>query len=211
MAEANDTVAQLIAELQRLPGIGARTAERLAFHLMNAPEQEARSLAEAIGRMRSQLTECSVCHTRSDGDPCAICRDEGRDRSMVCVVETPRDVSRVEATGLFRGVYHVLKGHLAPTEGVGPEDLTIAALAERVGAGGIAEVILATNPTLESDATAMAILERLGPLGVRVTRLARGLPAGGTLEYVSRGVLSDALSGRRDVRPDDAGDGVKAS
>ena len=199
MADTEDTVAQLIAELQRLPGIGARTAERLAFHLMNAPEAEARGLAEAIGRMRDRLTECSVCHTRSDGDPCAVCRDESRDHGTVCVVETPRDVSRVEATGLFRGVYHVLKGRLSPTDGVGPEDLTITALVKRVEAGGVAEVILATSPTLDSDATAMEIVERLRPLGVRLTRLARGLPAGGTLEYVSRGVLSDALSGRREI------------
>jgi len=199
MADTDDSVARLIGELQRLPGIGARTAERLAFHLMNAPEAEARSLAEAIGRVRDRLTECSVCHTRADGDPCPICRDESRDRATICVVETPRDVSRVEATGLFRGVYHVLKGHLSPTDGVGPEDLSLAALVERVRSGGVAEVILATNPTLDSDATAMEVVERLRPLGVRLTRLARGLPAGGTLEYVSRGVLSDALSGRREI------------
>lgn len=200
MAEASETLAHLVKELQRLPGVGARTAERLAFHLMNAPDQEARGLAEAILDLRSRLTACSLCHNLTDSDPCGICRDEGRERSVICVVETSRDVSRIEATGLFRGVYHVLGGHLAPTDGVGPEDLSIAALVDRVRAGGVAEVILATNPTVESDATAMEVLECLGGLGVRVTRLARGLPAGGTLEYVSRNVLSDALSERREMK-----------
>jgi recombination protein RecR len=183
-----------------LPGIGARSAERLAFHLMNAPEAEARGLAEAIVQMRSRLTECSQCHHRSDRDPCAICADAARDASLVCVVESSRDVALVEETGLFHGVYHVLKGHLAPADGIGPEDLTIEALVARVRSGQVKEVILATNPTLESDATALEIVERLKPLGVRVTRLARGLPAGGTLEYVSRNVLSDALSARQEVK-----------
>jgi recombination protein RecR len=199
MAESEDTLSRLVGELQRLPGIGARSAERLAFHLMNAPESEARSLAEAITEMRRRLTECSVCFNRSDSDPCALCRDESRQRSVVCVVESPRDVAQIEATGLFRGVYHVLKGHIAPTEGVGPEDLTIDALVARVAEGGLEEVILATSPTLESDATAAEICGRLRQSKVRVTALARGLPSGAALEYVSRNVLSDALSGRREM------------
>jgi recombination protein RecR len=200
MAESTATLARLMAELERLPGIGARTAERLAFHLMNAPEDECRALAEAILQMRRQLVECSVCFNRTDADPCALCSDAGRERGLVCVVETPRDVARIEQTGLYRGLYHVLKGHLSPVDGVGPEDLTIAALVKRVQGGGVSEVILATNPTLEGDATALEIAGRLRPLGVRLTRLARGLPSGGTLEYVNRGVLSEALSGRQEVK-----------
>jgi recombination protein RecR len=200
MTDVTPTMARLMKELQRLPGIGARTAERLAFHLMNAPNDEARALASAITEMRERLTECSICYNRTDADPCAICRDESRDRSVVCVVETPRDVARIEETGLFRGVYHVLKGHLAPAEGIGPDELTIAALLKRVGEGLIKEVILATNPTLQSDATALEVTERLRPLGVHLTRLARGLPSGGTIEYVNRGVLSDALAGRQEIK-----------
>ena len=200
MTDARDTLGRLADEFQKLPGIGARTAERLAFHLMNAPEAEARALAEAILEMRSRLTTCSRCHNRADRDPCALCADAGRDASQVCVVETARDVTLIEETGLYRGLYHVLGGHLAPAEGIGPEDLAIEALVERVRRGGVNEVILATNPTLESDATALEVSERLKPLGVRLTRLARGLPAGGTLEYVSRNVLSDALSARQEVK-----------
>lgn len=199
MPQRSDALSHLVDELQKLPGIGARSAERLAFHLMNAPEAEARGLAEAILQMRSRLTECSRCFNRSDSDPCAICSDASRDPSLVCVVESSRDVALVEETGLFHGVYHVLKGHLAPSDGIGPEDLTIEALVTRVRSGQVKEVILATNPTLESDATALEIVERLKPLGVRLTRLARGLPAGGTLEYVSRNVLSDALSARQEI------------
>jgi len=197
--EQGDSLAKLTEQLKRLPGIGARTAERLAFHLMNAPEGEARDLADAIVDMRSRLTECSTCFNRTDRDPCAICGNAARDAALICVVETPRDVARIEETGLFRGRYHVLKGHLAPTDGIGPDDLTIAALAERVAGGEITEVILATNPTVESDATALEVLHRLQPTGVKVTRLARGVPSGGTLEYVSRGVLSDALSARQEM------------
>jgi len=200
MADAIPTLANLIRQLTRLPGIGARTAERLAFHLMNAPQDEAMALAAAISDMRSRLTECSVCYNRTDADPCAICGDASRDRTLVCVVETPRDVARIEETGLFRGLYHVLKGHVAPTEGIGPDDLTIRALVDRVRRGEIREVILATNPTLESDATALEVCERLKGLPVTVTRLARGLPTGGTLEDVSRNVVSDALSGRQQMK-----------
>lgn len=199
MTETGDTLSRLIGELQKLPGIGARTAERLAHHLMAAPEAEARALAEAVLDMRHRLTRCSVCNNLTDADPCSLCADPSRDASLVCVVETSRDVQRVEQTGLFRGLYHILGGHLAPTEGIGPEELSIGALAERAKSGEVNEVILATSPTLEGDATAMEVAERLRPLGVRVTRLARGLPAGGTLEYVSRNVLSDALSERREL------------
>ena len=200
MSDSSSTLARLIAELQKLPGIGARTAERLAFHLLNTTDGEARALAEAILELRNRLTECSVCFNLADSDPCAICRDAGRQRSTICVVETPRDVARLEETGLFRGLYHVLKGHLAPAEGVGPEHLTIDALVRRVQAGGVDQVILATNPTVESDATALEIAARLRPLGARLTRLARGLPAGSTIEYVNRNVLGDALSDRQEIK-----------
>ncbi|NIA21191.1 MAG: recombination protein RecR [Anaerolineaceae bacterium] len=200
MAEASPTLANLIRELTRLPGIGARSAERLAFHLLSAPQEEALALARAITDMRSRLTECSVCHDLADADPCAICGDQSRERSLICVVETSRDVARIEGTGLFKGLYHVLKGHVAPAEGVGPDDLTIGPLVNRVESGGVEEIILATNPTLQSDATALEVAERLKGTKVRITRLARGLPAGGTLEYVSRNVLSDALSGRQQVK-----------
>lgn len=200
MAEALPTLANLIRELTRLPGIGARSAERLAYHLLSAPQAEALALARAITDMRSRLAECSVCYNLTDADPCAICGDRSRDSSLICVVETSRDMARIEGTGLFKGLYHVLKGHLAPAEGVGPDDLTIGALVKRVESGGVEEIILATNPTLQSDATAMEVTERLKGTKVRMTRLARGLPAGGTLEYVSRNVLSEALSGRQQVK-----------
>jgi recombination protein RecR len=200
MGEATPTLSNLTRQLQRLPGIGARTAERLAYHLMNAPEEEARALAAAITELRDRLTECSICFNHSDSDPCSICADAGRDHHLVCVVETARDVGRIEETGLFRGVYHVLKGHLAPVDGIGPENLTIDALMRRVESQAVAEVILATNPTLESDATALEVGERLKAVGVRVTRLARGLPSGAALEHVNRSVLSDALSGRQEMK-----------
>ncbi len=200
MAEVAPTLANLAQHLQRLPGIGARSAERLAYHLMNAPEGEARALAAAISELRDRLTECSVCFNYSDSDPCAICGDNTRDHKTVCVVETVRDIGRIEETGLFRGVYHVLKGHLAPVDGVGPDDLTIEPLLKRVQSEGVTEIILATNPTMESDATAVEVHDRLKALGVRVTRLARGLPSGAALEYVNRSVLSDALSGRQEMK-----------
>ena len=200
MSDATATLANLTRQLQRLPGIGARTAERLAYHLMNAPEDEARALSAAITELRDRLTECSVCFNHSDSNPCSICADASRDHKLVCVVETARDIGRIEETGLYRGVYHVLKGHLAPVDGVGPEDLTIESLVQRVQREGVTEVILGTNPTLESDATAVEVRERLKDLGVRVTRLARGLPSGAALEYVNRSVLSDALSGRQEMK-----------
>jgi recombination protein RecR len=200
MSDATPTMSRLIKAFQGLPGIGARTAERLAFYLMNAPAEEAGELAAAITEMRSRLTECSVCFNRGDADPCALCSDPTRDRTLLCVVETSRDVARIEETGLFRGLYHVLKGHLAPLDGIGPEQLTLEALVRRAKEQGVKEVILATNPTLESDATALEVVERLRPLGVRLTRLARGLPMGGTLEFVNRGVLTDALQGRQEVK-----------
>lgn len=200
MSGQTSSLADLAAQLQRLPGIGARTAERLAYHLMNAPEEEARALAAAVTRLRDLLTECSICFNHSDSDPCSICADTSRDQTTVCVVETTRDIGRIEETGLYRGLYHVLKGHLAPVDGIGPENLTIEQLAARISSRGITEVILATNPTLESDATAVEIRRRLAPLNVRVTRLARGLPSGAALEYVNRSALGDALSGRQEMK-----------
>jgi len=199
MAGYAETIERLMAELGKLPGIGARTAERLAFHILKATDAEALGLADAIHDVKTKIRPCSQCFNLSEGELCTVCADPRRDRNAICVVEQPKDLLSLEATGAFQGLYHVLMGHIAPLEGVEAEDLTIGALVERVKAGGVDEVILATNPTVAGDGTALYISSLLAPLGVKVTRLARGLPTGGQIEYANKSILSDALTERRDL------------
>ncbi|MDI6710770.1 MAG: recombination mediator RecR [Thermoanaerobacterales bacterium] len=192
-------VARLIEELSRLPGIGPKTAQRLAFHLVAAPPEAAANLAQAILEAREKLGRCSVCANITDEDPCALCRDPGRDRRLICVVEQPRDLVALEKAHGYRGLYHVLHGSLSPMDGVGPQNLTIDRLLARVREGGVDEVIVATNANLEGEATALYLAKVLRPLGVRVTRLAYGLPVGADLEYADGRTLARAIEGRRDV------------
>jgi recombination protein RecR len=191
-------VDRLMNALGRLPGIGARSAERLAHHLLKCPPEEALELAEAIRAAKDRIRHCQVCFhlTEADQPLCSICRDPRRDPSTVCVVEQSRDLIAMEKAGAFGGVYHVLLGRLAPLSGMGPEQLTIDALADRVQSGAIRELIMATNPNLEGDGTALLVANRLANSGVRITRLARGLASGSTLEFANRDMLADAMSGR---------------
>ncbi len=199
MAGYSQTVQRLIAELGKLPGIGARSAERLAFHLLKSSTDEAMALADAIGDVKRLVRPCKECFNLAEGDLCAICSDPRRDKSTICIIEQPKDLLALEATGAYRGVYHVLMGHIAPLEGTEAEDLTIDALVRRVSAGGVKEVILATNPTVAGDGTALHISSVLAATGVKLTRLARGLPAGGQIEYAGKSILADAINERRDV------------
>ena len=192
------SVTRLIEALSRLPGIGPKTAQRLAFYLVTAPEEVALGLAQALTDARQKAAYCSVCANLAEGDLCAICRDETRNRNVICVVEDPRDVVAVEKARAFRGVYHVLHGALSPVEGIGPEKLTIERLLARVRAGAD-EVILATNADLEGEATALYLARLLKPMGVRVTCLAYGIPVGADLEYADGKTLTRALEGRREV------------
>lgn len=187
---------RLMAELTELPGIGARSAERIAFHILRCPRDQAVRLAQAIRDVKDKLRHCSRCFNLTDQDPCAICSDPRRDSSFIVVVEQPKDVMLLEQTGLIRGTYHVLMGHIAPLEGIEPADLTIDALLARVRGGKIAEVLLATNPTVEGDGTALYVQSVLAPLGVKVSRLARGLAVGSQVEYASRAMIEAAITGR---------------
>ena len=192
---------QLTDALGRLPGIGARSAERLAHHLLRCPLDEALALAEAIQEARSGIKHCETCYhlTEADHALCSVCRDQRRDQTIICVVEQSRDLAALERAGAYQGVYHVLLGRLAPLQGIGPEHLTLDALEARVRAGSIREVVLATNPNLEGDGTALLVARRLEATGVALTRLARGLPSGGALEYANKDMISDALRGRQRV------------
>ena len=194
-------VNRLITELAKLPGIGQRTAQRLAFHVLRVPEQDAFGLAAAIREVKERIRLCEVCFNLAEGPRCPICLDERRDRSVICVVEEPADVVPIERTNEYRGLYHVLGGALSPVDGVDPEDLKIAELMERVRAGDVHEVVIATNPTTSGEATAFYIAEGIRELGgdVAVTRLASGLPVGGDLEYADEVTLSQALEGRREM------------
>ena len=192
-------VQDLIDALRRLPGIGAKSAQRLAFHLLRAPAEEANALAGAIRSAKERVTICSECFNVSEGERCRYCRDERRDGTIVCVVEEPGDIIAVERTQEFRGRYHVLGGHISPMDGVGPDDLHVRELLTRIGRGEVKEVILATNPTVEGEATAIYLANLLKPLGARVTRIASGLPVGGDLEYADEITLGRALEGRREI------------
>lgn len=203
MTKRPKSLADLIAYLKKLPGIGERTAERLAFWLLMAPEEDARGLAEAIVQLKEVICLCSVCGALTEEVPCAICTDPQRDPAVVCVVEGPDDLYAIERTGAFRGRYHVLQGTISPLDGVGPEDLYIDSLEERCRSGGIREVILATSPTTEGETTALYLARRLGPLGVEVTRIARGVPMGGDLQYADKLTLSKSIEGRRALKTND--------
>ena len=192
-------LAALIEQLQRLPGIGAKSAQRLAFHLLRQPRDDAEALIEAIRDVKERITYCSVCHNITDVDPCYYCTHDGRDRRVVCVVEDAHNVAAIEKTNEFNGLYHVLMGALSPLSGVGPDDLRIKSLLERVDAGGVEEVILATNPNVEGEATAIYLARLLKPLGVRVTRIAMGLPVGSDLEYADDVTVHKAMEGRREM------------
>lgn len=194
-----EPVQRLVDELARLPGIGRKSAQRLAFHLLTVEETDARRLAQAVVDMRDQVGTCKRCFNIAAGDECAICRDARRDPSVVCVVERAQDIIVMERTGEFRGRYHVLGGALSPITGIGADQLHIAELHDRIAEEGITEVIVATNPTMEGDATALYLARDLKPLGVRVTRLASGLPVGGDLDYADELTLGRALAGRREI------------
>ena len=187
----------LVDQLQRLPGIGAKGAQRLAFHLLRQPRDDVEGLVAAIRDVKERISHCSVCHNITDADPCYYCTHDGRDRSVICVVEDPHNVAAVERTKEFKGAYHVLMGALSPLQGVGPDDLRIKSLLDRVGSGDVAEVILATNPNVEGEATAIYLAKLLKPLGVRVTRIAMGLPVGSDIEYADDVTIHKAMEGRR--------------
>ncbi len=190
-------LSNLINELARLPGIGSKSAQRLAFHLMAAPEQEAMGLSRAIAEARETMRTCSRCGNLTDREPCMICQDGSRDRQVICVVESPRDVAAIERMREYRGQYHVLHGAISPMDGVGPEDINLKSLIQRLREEDIEELILATNPTIEGEATAMYIARLIKPAGIRVSRIAHGVPVGGDLEYTDEITLSKAMEGRR--------------
>lgn len=192
-------IERLVAALRRLPGIGEKSATRLAFHLLGTPEPQVHELADAIVRLQKEIVLCAECFDLTDASPCALCRDDRRDGSALCVVEEPADLAAIEASGRFRGRYHVLGGALSPIDGIGPEVLRIEELLERVRRGAVREVILATNPTAEGDATAHLLAERLHGAGIRVTRIASGMPLGGDLEYADHVTVGRSLDYRRDM------------
>ncbi len=194
-----EPLARLIEQFQRLPGIGAKGAQRLAFFVLRTPREDADRLCEAIRDVKERVTYCSVCNTITDVDPCRYCTDATRDPTLICVVEEPQNVSAIEKTREFRGTYHVLMGALSPLAGVGPDDLKIKNLLTRVGEGQVQEVVLATNPNVEGEATALYLARLLKPLGVRVTRIATGIPVGSDIEYADEVTMSKAMLGRRDV------------
>ena len=199
MAYYPEPVARLIDALQRLPGIGPKTAQRLTFYLLKRPTDEVRELGDALLAMKEKITYCRVCFNVTDEDPCRICNDPRRDPNVVCVVEEPNDLLAMERTGEYRGRYHVLLGALSPLDGIGPDDLKIRELLARLDGKETAEVILATNPNVEGEATALYLAKLLRPLVIRITRIARGLPVGGDLEYADQVTLSKALEGRREI------------
>lgn len=194
-----EPLARLIDELKKLPGIGPKTAQRLAFHILQIPGENVKRLADSLVRAKESVRNCSVCGNITDEDPCKICKGYGRDASIICVVESPRDVLAMERTHEYKGLYHVLGGAISPMDGVGPEDIRIAELLERLKSGAVREVILATNPNIEGEATALYISRLIKPLGIKVTRIAHGLPVGGDLEYADEVTLAKALEGRREV------------
>ena len=196
---AAEPVSRLIEELSKLPGIGPKSAARLTYYLLRIPEAEARALAEAIIAVKEKTVLCSSCQNITDSNPCAVCASKERDHSIICVVKEPLDIMALERTGRYRGLYHVLHGVLSPMDGIGPDDLKIKELLQRLKAGSVSEVILATNPNLEGEATAMYLQRLLSPFGVRLTRLARGLPVGGDLEYADEVTLTHALEGRQEM------------
>jgi recombination protein RecR len=200
VSELTESVGKLVNEFARLPGIGKKSAERLAYYILRIHRNEAMALADAIRDVKDNVRYCRVCYNLAEAEECAVCRDPNRDRSTLCVVEQPRDLMALEQTGRYRGLYHVLLGRIAPLEGIGPDQLTIDALVRRVRDGSFQELIMATNPTVEGDGTALHISNFLSelPMAPRVTRLARGITTGSVLEFANKEILSDALAGRRE-------------
>jgi len=194
-----EPLATLIEELQRLPGIGAKTAQRLAYHLLKTPREEIDALCEAMRFVKERVTYCPICNNITDVEPCAYCTSEDRDPRLICVVEQPENVAAIDKTRGFRGKYHVLMGAIAPLQGIGPDDLKIKGLLARVASGGVEEVILATNPNVEGEATALYLARLLKPLGPRVTRIAMGVPVGSDLDYTDEFTISKAMEGRREI------------
>jgi recombination protein RecR len=194
-----ESLNKLIEHFGKLPGIGPKSAERLAFHILKAKPAEAMALAEAIKNVKTRIKRCEICFNYSEQSICQICADPGRDKTLICVVEQPKDVIKLEKTGACKWVYHVLGGHIAPLDGVEPDDLTISRLVERARSGGVNEIIMATNPNMAGDGTTLYISSLLKPIGVKITRLARGLPTGTTIEYASGKMLTDAIIGRRNL------------
>jgi recombination protein RecR len=194
-----DPLVRLIEELQRLPGIGPKSAQRLAFHILKTPRERTDAMIDALRDVKERVTYCSICNNITDHDPCVFCRNDSRDQRVICVVEEPQNVSAIEKTREFKGVYHVLMGAISPLQGIGPDDLKIKSLLARIGSDGVGEVILATNPTVEGEATALYLARLLKPLGVRVTRIAMGVPVGSDLEYADEVTMHKALEGRREV------------
>ena len=195
----NITISQLIAEFSKLPGIGRKTAERLAYYIFKEKKEDARRLAEAIMAVKEKIGFCKICYNYAEGDICDICSDPSRDRKTICVVEEPRDVWALENAGSYKGLYHVLLGVISPLDGVGPDDLKIRELLKRLEGEEVEEVIIATSPTVEGDATAIYLSKLIKPLGIKVTRIASGLPAGGEIEYADSVTLAKALQGRRPI------------
>jgi recombination protein RecR len=197
MAQVTDSVSKVIEEFAKLPGIGRKSAERLAYHVLRVPKTEALALAEAIRAVRENVRYCATCFNLAESEQCTICADPRRDRSQLCVVEQPRDLMALEQAGVFRGLYHVLLGRIAPLDGVGPDQLTLPQLVQRVRTGEFKEIVMATNPTVEGDGTALHISNLLADLPVNITRLARGITTGSILEYTNKEILADALTGRQ--------------
>ena len=193
-----DVIDSLIQEFNKLPGIGPKSAQRIVFYLLRAGDEQSKSLAEAILSLKRKISLCSICCNVTESDPCSICRSDKRDRSQVCIVEQPQDILALEHTGIYSGMYHVLHGAISPTEGVGTDDIRVRELMDRLKDGVVKEVILATNPNLEGEQTAMYLSHLITPLGIRVTRLARGLPFGTELEYADDVTLTRAIEGRQD-------------
>jgi len=192
-------LAHLINELTKLPGVGGKSAQRLAYHILKRPAAEAEALATAILDVKTKIFRCSVCNNMTDVEPCAICTDARRDPTLICVVEEAFNIQTIESTRDFKGVYHVLLGALSPLKGIGPQDIDVGGLLKRAKGGGLREIIIATNPNVEGEATALYIAQQLRPTGVRTTRLAFGLPVGGDLEYADQVTMSKALEGRREI------------
>lgn len=197
MTLLTESVTRLVDEFARLPGIGKKSAERLAYHILRVHKTEAMGLADAIRAVKENVHHCATCFNLAEGELCNICQDPKRNRALLCVVEQPRDLMALEQSGTYRGVYHVLLGRLAPLEGIGPDQLTIDALVRRVRAGGIEEVIMGTNPTLEGDGTALYLSNQLAESGVEITRLARGITSGSVLEFANKEILAEAMAGRQ--------------